>query len=162
MIFDAIVSGISAGAPAIGDIFSGIMGPSVSEQLTDIVNAVEPQLQQNLEAFRAGQISASAARQRAMTLMDGMTGQLMSQGPAGQNAAAERDRRVDPSRLTWDWLAYYVDPIPGGGTALPGEPGTGGAGETARRVMAGLGGNSGLLILGAIAIVAVLMFRGRS
>jgi hypothetical protein len=98
---------------------SGSSGPDVKRILTDLANSTEAQMRQTLGAWQQGQISADAAIEKQWALLNGMVQQMMRYGSQGMLSAAERDRRIDPSRLRWDWIAYYIDPI---SVATTGQP----------------------------------------
>jgi len=123
--------GIDVGFP---DINIGIGGggapgsggaPNVNQTLTQIVDGYEFQLKANLSRWQAGGVSSSSAVSTGWQIMDAMVSACLRYGAAGQKAAAERDRRIQPAMLRWDWIAYYIDPITGGNTALPPVPGGG-------------------------------------
>lgn len=98
---------------------SGGSGPDVKQVLTNLANSAEAQMKQTLGAWQQGQISADAAIERQWALLNGMVQQMMRYGSQGMLSAAERDRRIDPSRLRWDWIAYYIDPISVAATGQP-------------------------------------------
>jgi hypothetical protein len=98
---------------------TGGSGPDVKRILTNLANTTEAQMQQTLGAWQQGQISADAAIDRQWALLNGMVQQMMRYGSQGMLSAAERDRRIDPSRLRWDWIAYYIDPISVASTGQP-------------------------------------------
>lgn len=103
----------------------GTGAPSVAQNLTQIVNNFEYQLKANLGLFQSGAKSKDAALATGWQLMDAMVAACLPYGAAGQKSAAERDRRINPPSLRWDWIAYYIDPITGGNTVLPPVPGGG-------------------------------------
>ena len=152
-----IASGISSVTPLLSRLFSS--GPTTSEQLTLIVDAAERLLKTNLGQFQAGQISASQAVSVAWSLMDQMVSKCQAFGAAGMKSAAERDRRIDPSQLRWDWAAYYIDPIVGGVASAPSLPngttGTTPYGAYTRQ------DNTPLILAGAALVGAVIISRGR-
>lgn len=98
----------------------GGVGPNVNRLLTAIVNEAERALQTNLGAFQTGSKDAQSAYDYATQLFDQMIATLMSYGQPGEKAATERDRRINPAQLVWDWIAYYIDPIYGGSSIPPG------------------------------------------
>jgi hypothetical protein len=98
---------------------TGGSGPDVKQVLTNLANSTEAQMKQTLGAWQQGQIGADAAIERQWTLLNGMVQQMMRYGSQGMLSAAERDRRIDPSRLRWDWIAYYIDPISVAATGQP-------------------------------------------
>lgn len=111
----------------------GQSAPSTNQQMTAIVNDYERRLQINLGEWSSGQRSAPSAVEVGWSLMNAMVAALRAYGAAGERSAAERDRRINPAQLKWDWIAYYIDPIIGGPSTPPplppaNLPGTGGAG----------------------------------
>lgn len=103
----------------------GASGPDVKQVLTALANQHEQALQANLGAWQAGQLSAEEALSQGWGLMDSFTAKARQYGSQGELSAAERDRRINPAYLRWDWIAYYLDPITGGPTAPPPVPGGG-------------------------------------
>lgn len=85
--------------------------PDVRRILTDIANSSEAALQANLQSYQTGQISADAAISTAWDILNKMTSAMLQYGEQGRISAAERDRRIDPRFLRWDYVAYYIDPI---------------------------------------------------
>jgi hypothetical protein len=140
--------------------------PDVKQALTRITDASAAALEANLRAYQAGQVDASSATARAWDLFNGWVQQVLIYGPQGRITAEERDRRLNSPRLRWDWIAYYIDPIPGSGAA-PGAtapvtpaPGTTPGGPV--YAGPGFGGmNSDWLLIGAVAVAAVLLLRRR-
>ena len=98
----------------------GGVGPNVNRLLTAIVNEAERALQTNLGAFQTGAKDAQTAYEYATQLFDQMIATLMTYGQPGEKAATERDRRINPAQLVWDWIAYYIDPIYGSSSTPPG------------------------------------------
>ena len=105
--------------------------PSTSQTLTQIVNTLEVYLQQNLGNWKSGSVSADDAVRQAWIWMDRMVSDCLRFGAEGEKAAAERDRRINPARLRWDWIGYYIDPITGGNTVPPPPPSVPTSGGTA-------------------------------
>lgn len=97
----------------------GSRQPSAKEILTQIANSAESALQANLQAFNNGQISADEALKNAWDLLNRMSAAMMQYGDIGRKSAAERDRRIDPRFLRWDYIAYYIDPISQASTGTP-------------------------------------------
>lgn len=117
-------SGINVG---IGDFNANIpisgpgsgSGPDVKEILTSIANSHESALKANLGAWQQKTISGDAAIDRAWQILNSMTANMLRYGTQGRVSAAERDRRIDPAYLKWDYIAYYIDPISAGTTGKP-------------------------------------------
>lgn len=155
----------SGGLPSFGG--SGPQQPDVKEQTAQLANAYEAELQRNLAAYQQGRISADQALASAWSLMDQFVSACYRYGQQGALSAAERDRRIDPARLRWDWIGYYIDPIsmaatgapaqaphpaPVGGAPVGGLPGTG------VPVGAGFGlGSQQALMLGALLLAIILL-----
>ena len=124
--------GMDPGAGVNIDI-SGIPNPvgggggggtsTTNQTLTQIVDSFEAALKANLAAWQTQAKTPAAALETAWRLMNGMVTEVRKFGAAGTKAAAERDRRVNPAMLRWDWIAYYIDPITGSNTTLPPVPG---------------------------------------
>lgn len=119
-------SGISINIGGGGGSFGGgAAGPDVKQILTQLANQAEAALQGNLGAWQANQLATDTAIARAWDIMDRFVSECLRYGQQGQLSAAERDRRINPAYLRWDWVAYYIDPMTGGNTALPPVPGGG-------------------------------------
>lgn len=137
-------------------------GPSAAESLSDLANATEAQLQANLAAYRSGQLSGSDAAARGWQLLNSMVSRMLSAGSIGRKSAAERDRRIDPAMLRWDWIAYYLDPIPdsdsaSGAAFTPAQGVPGGVGQTPVFTGGfGFGGNNNQWI--ALALIVGLIW----
>lgn len=111
--------GIRITLPLPGGSGGGV-GPNINRLLTSIVNEAERALQTNLGSFQTGAKSAQVAYDYATQLFDQMIATLRSYGQTGEKAATERDRRINPAQLVWDWIAYYIDPIYGSSSTPPG------------------------------------------
>jgi hypothetical protein len=154
-------SGVTIGFTMPVSTWGSISGPDVKQILTNLANTTEAQMQQTLGAWQQRQISADSAIERQWALLNGMVQQMMRYGSQGMLSAAERDRRIDPSKLRWDWIAYYIDPISMASTGQPAplQP----LPQTAAPVYGGLGGSGGfggstmfwvaLLVLGAVFVM---------
>jgi len=127
--------------------------PSVNQTLTQLVNGYEYQLKQNLAQWQQGQKTADNAVGIAWQLMNAMVAGCLQYGAQGQKSAAERDRRINPSMLRWDWILYYIDPITGGNTPLPPVPG----GGLNTSLQAGMGDN--VWMIAALLLVLYLANR---
>lgn len=144
---------------------AGPSQPDVKEQLTQLANAYEAELQRNLASYQQGRLSADQALASAWSLLDQFVAACYRYGSQGALSAAERDRRIDPARLRWDWISYYIDPIaiaatgapasspnpapvPGLPAPVPGLPAPVGAGF-------GLGQNQILLVGGLLLVLIV-------
>jgi len=130
----------------------GGAAPNLNQTLTQIVDGYEYQLKANLAQWQAGSKSASAAVDTGWQLMNAMVAACLRYGAAGQKSAAERDRRISPQMIRWDWIAYYIDPITGGNTALPPVPG---GGTNVNQGLLGGGSNMTLLLLALVVIVLI-------
>lgn len=111
--------GIDIRLPLPGGRGSGV-GPNINRLLTALVNDAERELQGNLGAFQTGARDAKSAYEYATRVFDQLIQTLLSYGQPGEKAATERDRRINPAQLIWDWIAYYIDPIYGSSSTLPG------------------------------------------
>ena len=149
--------GISLPSVNIGIGGGGVGGgggvPSLSQTLTQIVDGYERRLQQNLADWQVQRVTADAAIATGWSLMNAMVSACRAYGAQGEKAAAERDRRIDPRQLRWDWILYYIDPITGGNTALPPVPG--GGLNTSNGLAAG-SSNTMLLILAGFLVLLLL------
>jgi len=128
----------------------GGAAPNLNQTLTQIVDGYEYQLKANLAQFQSGAKSGSAAVETGWQLMNAMVSACLRYGAAGQKAAAERDRRIAPQMVRWDWIAYYIDPITGGNTALPPVPG---GGVNVNQGLLGGGSNMTLILLVLVAVI---------
>ena len=171
---DGIMTGIGdffggllggSGTPTISLPGAGSGGADVKAILTGIANQAETALQSNLAQFQTGALGADTARARAWEILNSMVSAMWRYGSQGQLSAAERDRRIDPARLKWDWVGYYIDPITGGAAANPGLPGnvTGGAGGGliggggASQAGLGLAGIPDWALIGAVLVFLLLL-----
>lgn len=162
------LGGINIQIPGLGGGGSSV--PDTSEQLTALVNAAERELQWNLGEWQAQGIGAQQAIERAWSILNTLIPRLYRYGPEGINAAAERDRRIDPSRLRWDWIAYYIDPInggpvqpeplPPGSSFLPTNPGTGGTAPLYPGQLA-IQNSNDVLLWGAAIVLMLLLLTNR-
>lgn len=141
----------------------GGSAPDARPALTEIANAAEAALRQNLQVWQAGTVAADTAIARAWSTLDAMTGQMLRYGQQGYISAAERDRRVDPRYLRWDYIALYIDPIAMGATGAPAAVRPLSSGTLAPAA-AGLGGglstNQTLLLAGA-ALAGLILWKTR-
>ena len=108
----------------------------------------------NLASWQNQQISAETAVSDGWALMNAMVSACIAYGAAGTKSAAERDRRIDPAQVRWDWIAYYIDPITGGNTALPPVPG--GGVNVNNGLIGGIGGNNQILLIVGLALLVYL------
>lgn len=92
--------------------------PSLNQTLTSIVETAQRAANSVKAAWNAQTITADAALAQQWAILNALSQNLMKYGADGLKSAAERDRRVDPSRLRWDWITDYIDPITGGTTVL--------------------------------------------
>jgi hypothetical protein len=139
-------------------------GPSAAQSLSALADRTEAQLRANLAAYQAGQLPAADASANAWALLNSMVSQMLAAGSIGEKSAAERDRRLNPAMLRWDWIGYYIDPIPGAGTAAGASqaPMPGGGVMTAG--FGGFGGfgaapNNQWLVLAAVAVLVILLVK---
>lgn len=143
-------------------------GLTLSQTLSQLADGTEAQLRANLGAWQVQTISASVAITQAWALLDGMVAAMRQYyGAQGLKSAAERDRRIDPSQLRWDWIAYYIDPITGGPSTPPPVPGgsvgagggiPGGGGYPYPGANLAPGGPDWWLV-GGVVVLAVLLLR---
>lgn len=109
--------------PIVGPIIAGVSlaigllvsrkGPWQREATTQIVNELEPLLQQNLEGYLSGPRTPES-QQVALANFDAAWSWLVSSegcgtpnfGDPGRACIADRSRGGK-----WDWFAYYRDPI---------------------------------------------------
>lgn len=167
MWFDMALDGGMALAGQIGNL--GFLQGQVKEDLSALANRTEQELDANLQAFRAGAITANQAYSTGWGLFDGMIEQMMTQyGARGRQSAEERDRRLGSGNLRWDWITYYLDPLgnpdaPGfqGAQGAPGGVRTAGVGGIADGLTSAFRGQSGPVILLAVGAVALLMIWGK-
>lgn len=136
--------------------------------LSDLANATEAALRANLGAYQSGQMSAADASARGYGILNDMVARMLQAGAQGQLSAAERDRRIDPSRLKWDWIAYYLNPIPNSQTTAGAAPAAiqsaGGvyAGGVSGSGLGGLfGSNNTLLVVVVVAALALVLMRSK-
>lgn len=169
----AWIGSLFGGDPGSGlpiSIGGGSGAPDTSETLTQIVNALETQLKANLAAWQVQQTPTDTAVSNGWALMNQLVSRCAAYGAEGLKATAERDRRVNPAQLRWDWIAYYIDPLTGGatspaplpttvtpaGTTLPG--GTVPGGLVGAGI--GIGGNGNeLLIFGFVAVFMIWLSK---
>jgi len=172
--FTSTGGGGGSGGGFLSDLLGGINisfptgggGTNVNDRLTGIVNAAERALQYNLGAWQSNQLAAQDAIARAWDILNSCVQQLYAYGAAGQKSAAERDRRIDPTLLRWDWIAYYIDPINGGPTApvdLPaGVNAPTGGNQPPYVPLSPVGGNTAMYLgIGALALIAVIVLTGK-
>lgn len=135
--------------------------PDVRVILSQIANSAEAGLINNLNGWRQGTLDADVALHEAWDILNAMTSAMLRYGPQGQISAAERDRRVNPSLLRWDYIALYIDPISQGSTGSPAavQP-LPGPGSPPILAGAGLGTRQNVLLIGA-ALVGLVMWKAR-
>lgn len=107
--------------PVIGAVVAGVVlaltalfsrkGPKQKVATTEIVNKVEPLLQQNLEGYMAGPRTASSQAQALENFKAGWqyvvdNCDVPVMGNPGQECVKDRQRGGE-----WDWFSYYFDPI---------------------------------------------------
>ena len=118
-----IMSIIPASAiPVVGPIIVGVTmalqmllsrkGPKQKVATTEIVNAVEPELKRNMEAYLALPVRYKAAQALALANFDAGWAWVASHcnipemGNPGIECTKDRQRGGQ-----WDWFSYYRDPI---------------------------------------------------
>lgn len=141
----------------------GGSAPDVRVILTQIANSAEAGLIANLNAWRQGALDADAAIREAWDILNAMTSAMLQYGSQGQISAAERDRRVNPSMLRWDYIALYIDPIAVGSTGSPAAPQplpAPGSPPVFAEPGAGLGSRQNVLLIGA-ALVGLILWKAR-
>lgn len=115
-----IGAGVAAAVTAIQLLFSR-KGPKQKVATTKIVNQVEPILQQNLAAYRAGPHTASS-QQAALYVFDQGWAYVVeycdtpAMGAPGKACVSERS-----AGGKWDWFSYYRDPIANDPNVVPDE-----------------------------------------
>lgn len=111
----------TAAIPIVGPIIAGVTvglsllfarkGPKQKVATTQIVDAVEPLLAENLRGYLAGERTVSAQAQALANFDAGWSYvvehcQIPEMGNPGKACVADRQRGG-----RWDWFAYYRDPI---------------------------------------------------
>ena len=174
----------SMAIPIIGAAVAGVVlaltllfnrkGPKQRVATTSIVNKVEPLLQENLAGYMAGPRTVSSRAQALENFKAGWAYVVEycdtpAMGDPGQ--ACVRDRQPGGR---WDWKSYYHDPIAGDAGVIP-DPVEGSTvtrnangtvtvtppAETAMGLPAAVAGIPTPLLLGAAALVAVLVVGGK-
>lgn len=135
-----VAYGVATGAnwvPIVGPIVAGVAlalgiilarkGPEQKRITTEIVNELEPLLQQNLEGYFTGP-RTRASQEAALANFDAAWRYLTSAQACGNPELGEPGQRCITDRAPggqWDWWAYYRDPIaqdtPAPDLALPSE-----------------------------------------
>jgi len=111
----------TAAIPIVGPIIAGVTigltllfsrkGPKQKVATTQIVDAVEPLLRQNLEGYMSGPRTRSAQAQALANFDAGWQYvvehcQIPEMGNPGKACVSDRTRGGQ-----WDWFSYYRDPI---------------------------------------------------
>ena len=112
----------TAAVPVVGPIIAGVTialqmlmsrkGPKQKVATTEIVNAVEPELKRNMEAYLALPVHYRSAQALALANFDAGWAYVQSKcnipemGNPGIECTKDRQRGGQ-----WDWFAYYRDPI---------------------------------------------------
>lgn len=111
----------TAAIPIIGPVVAGVTiglsllfarkGPKQKRATTEIVNAVEPLLQENLQGYLSGPRTRSSQEQALANFDAGWAYvvehcQIPEMGNPGQACVADRQPGGQ-----WNWFAYYRDPI---------------------------------------------------
>lgn len=167
-VIGAIVAGVTL---ALVAIFSR-KGPKQKVATTEIVNKVEPLLQQNLEGYMSGPRTKSSQAQAIENFKAGWqyvvdNCDVPVMGNPGQECVKDRQRGGE-----WDWFAYYHDPIANDTQVIPDPV----EGSTVTRnadgtvtvtpppdVLDKVTAETGIpapLLIGGLALMAVLMMGG--
>ena len=175
------IQGITQLISAVEGLFSGC--GQTCTAATQIVNQVEPYLQENNRIYFSNPRRTTCDQQRAITTFNSIWQIVTSKcgnpalGTAGQNCVNERGPNAVnctwgktteneyppyasvpyPVGVCWNWFLAYYDPIvndvPPGGTAICA------GSSTASGMLASLGGTSGLLLLAGLALVAFVLIE---
>jgi hypothetical protein len=115
------IGSVAVAIPVVGAIVAGVIlaltllfnrkGPKQKIATTEIVNKVEPLLQQNLEGYMAGPRNLVSQAQALENFKAGWqyvvdNCDVPVMGEPGQRCVADRQRGGQ-----WDWWSYYYDPI---------------------------------------------------
>lgn len=167
-VIGAVVAGVTM---ALMAIFSR-KGPKQKVATTEIVNKVEPLLQQNLEGYMSGPRTKSSQAQAIENFKAGWqyvvdNCDVPVMGNPGQECVKDRQRGGE-----WDWFAYYHDPIANDTQVIPDPV----EGSTVTRnadgtvtvtpppdVLDKVTAETGIpapLLIGGLALMAVLMMGG--
>ncbi len=167
-VIGAVVAGVTL---ALVALFSR-KGPKQKVATTQIVNKVEPLLQENLAGYMAGPRTVSSQAQAIENFKAGWqyvvdNCDVPVMGNPGQECVRDRQRGGE-----WPWEEYYLDPIvndpgviadpPAGSTVVRAADGTVTVTPPAGLLDTATGG-AGIpasLLLGGVAIVAALMMGG--
>jgi hypothetical protein len=168
-VIGAVVAGVTL---ALLAIFSR-KGPKQKVATTEIVNKVEPLLQENLAGYMAGPRTRSSQAQALENFKAGWqfvvdNCDVPVMGNPGQECVKDRQRGGE-----WDWFSYYYDPIANDSQVIPDPP----VGSTVTRGADGtvtvtppagaldqLTTETGIpapLLLAGVALVAALMMGGQ-
>jgi hypothetical protein len=181
-----IAASTSLAIPVVGPIIAGVFlaislilgrkGPKQKEATAQMANELEAELQKNLAGYMAGprtDVNQAAALRNfdlAWAWLSGPEGcGNPAMGEPGRRCIAEREAGGSapwcPTDTGCDWFILYRDPIAldtvvqtsalGGGSGFPGLPDFPGL----PALPAGLGGGSGLLVAGALALGVFLVLR---
>lgn len=163
----AIQGGVM-GAGALSQALQTSPEGQLKINLSELANSAESALRANLAAYQGGQMSAADASARGYGILNDAIGRMLQAGPPGRISAAERDRRIDPGLLRWDWIAYYLDPIPNSQASAGAAPA---AIQSASGVFtggvsgSGLGGlfgdNNQLIVIAVVAALALVLIRSK-
>jgi hypothetical protein len=141
--------------------------PDVKVVLTRITDGYAAALESNLNAWRAGSLTASQAISQGTQLLNQWAAECLRYGDQGRKTVEERDRRMQSPRLRWDWIGYYLDPITQaaeGKPANPAPPSTVG-GAPGPLSYSGIGGlppmsqTAQLLVFGGLFLLAFVMLE---
>lgn len=171
---------VTTAIPVIGAVVAGVTlaliaifsrkGPKQRVATTQIVNKVEPLLQQNLAGYMAGPRTVTSQAQALENFKAGWqyvvdNCDVPVMGNPGKACVADRQRGGQ-----WDWFSYYYDPIANDpevrsdAAAILGASTDGGAGGDAAGsglLQSSVGGVPTPLLLAGVALAAALTMGGK-
>lgn len=123
-------STMAAAVPIIGAAIAGVMigltllfnrkGPKQKVATTEVVNAVEPKLVENRDAYLALPVHYQSAQTAALANFDAgwqyvvQSCNIPEMGEPGVRCTSDRQRGGQ-----WDWFSYYRDPIANDPNVVP-------------------------------------------
>lgn len=121
---------MAAAVPIIGAAIAGVMigltllfnrkGPKQKVATTEVVNAVEPKLKENLDGYMALPVHYQSAQTAALANFDAgwayvvQSCNIPEMGEPGVRCTSDRQRGGQ-----WDWFSYYRDPIANDPNVVP-------------------------------------------